>query len=140
MFLFFIPRNTCLSIVYLPSAITNLISLPYQTYLPYHHAAIFPPTPSSYNRLVPPLVFKRLVKYPANTHPHPLPPTPPEQLASTSLFGIGSQPTKCVRSYATPTLDMPATTSRVRRVRLVWIDSNTCVLLAADGSEARYRI
>ena len=62
------------------------------------------------------------------------------QTASSSLFGIGSQPTKCVKTYTTPPVMFPPNTSPIKLVKLVWVDTRTVVLLAADGSESRYRV
>lgn len=62
------------------------------------------------------------------------------QTASSSLFGIGSQPTKCVKTYTTPPVVFPPNTSPIKMVKLVWVDARTVVLLSADGSESRYRI
>ncbi|GFN77935.1 WD repeat-containing protein 7, partial [Plakobranchus ocellatus] len=62
------------------------------------------------------------------------------QTASTSLFGIGSQGTKLVRSYSTPAIAVNPVTNILKLVRLVWVDKNVVVLLTVDGKELKFTI
>ncbi|CAG5131600.1 unnamed protein product, partial [Candidula unifasciata] len=62
------------------------------------------------------------------------------QTASTSLFGIGSQQTKQIRSYSTPAISVSPVSNILKLVRLVWIDKNVVVLLTVDGQELKYSV
>lgn len=62
------------------------------------------------------------------------------QTASSSIFGIGSQQTKCVRQFTTKEIAITPLTNILKLVRLVWIDNRTVVLLTVDGSETKYSI
>uniref|UniRef100_A0A0B7AN27 WD repeat-containing protein 7 n=1 Tax=Arion vulgaris TaxID=1028688 RepID=A0A0B7AN27_9EUPU len=62
------------------------------------------------------------------------------QTASTSLFGIGSQQTKQIRSYATPAISVSPVSNILKLVRLVWIDKAVVVLLTVDGQELKYSV
>ncbi|KAK7474852.1 hypothetical protein BaRGS_00033924 [Batillaria attramentaria] len=62
------------------------------------------------------------------------------QTASSSIFGIGSQQTKCVRQFTTKEIIVTPLTNILKLVRLVWIDNRTVVLLTVDGSETKYSI
>ncbi|XP_052817918.1 WD repeat-containing protein 7-like isoform X2 [Mya arenaria] len=60
------------------------------------------------------------------------------QTASSSIFGLGSQHTKCVRQIATQPVPVQPHTNLLKLVRLVWTDVRIIVLLTADGSEYKY--
>ncbi|XP_071092027.1 WD repeat-containing protein 7-like isoform X2 [Haliotis cracherodii] len=62
------------------------------------------------------------------------------QTASSSLFGIGSQQTKCIRQYTTAPCQVTPVTNILKLVRLVWIDNRTVVLLTVDGTETKYSV
>ncbi|BFZ12796.1 hypothetical protein BsWGS_15834 [Bradybaena similaris] len=62
------------------------------------------------------------------------------QTASTSLFGIGSQQTKQIRSYSTPPISVSPVSNILKLVRLVWIDKAVVVLLTVDGQEQKYSV
>ncbi|XP_053401409.1 WD repeat-containing protein 7-like isoform X1 [Mercenaria mercenaria] len=62
------------------------------------------------------------------------------QTASTSLFGIGSQHTKCVRQIATQPIAVTPHTNLLKLVRLVWTDIRVLVLLTVDGTEHKYYV
>ncbi|XP_021343235.1 WD repeat-containing protein 7-like isoform X1 [Mizuhopecten yessoensis] len=62
------------------------------------------------------------------------------QTASSSLFGIGSQQTKCVKSAPTPPCPVTNLTNLLKLVRLVWVDPRTVIMLTVDGSEHRYSV
>ncbi|KAK6177982.1 hypothetical protein SNE40_012831 [Patella caerulea] len=62
------------------------------------------------------------------------------QTASSSIFGIGSQQTKCIRQYSVPKIEVTPLTNILKLVRLVWIDNKTVVLLTVDGSETKFSI
>lgn len=62
------------------------------------------------------------------------------QTASSSIFGIGSQQTKCVRHYTTQEILVTPATNLLKLVRLVWIDNRTVVLLTTNGSETKYSV
>jgi hypothetical protein len=62
------------------------------------------------------------------------------QTASSSLFGIGSQQTKCVKQTATPPIPMTNTTNLLKLVRLVWVDNRSIVMLTVDGKEQKYSV
>lgn len=62
------------------------------------------------------------------------------QTASSSLFGIGSQTTKCVRQIATKPIAVTPHTNFLKLVRLVWTDVRTIVLLTVDGNEHKYYV
>ena len=62
------------------------------------------------------------------------------QTASTSLFGIGSQQTKCVKSYASPPVNIAPNTNPLKLARLIWVDPRTVVLLTVDGTETKFRV
>ncbi|KAK3086238.1 hypothetical protein FSP39_015629 [Pinctada imbricata] len=60
------------------------------------------------------------------------------QTASSSLFGIGSQQTKCIKQTATPPVPVTNLTNLLKLVRLVWVDARTVVMLTVDGREQKY--
>ncbi|GFS16350.1 WD repeat-containing protein 7 [Elysia marginata] len=62
------------------------------------------------------------------------------QTASTSLFGIGSQGTKMVKTYSTPAIALNPVTNILKLVRLVWVDKYAVVLLTVDGKELKFSI
>ncbi|XP_064598877.1 WD repeat-containing protein 7-like isoform X2 [Liolophura sinensis] len=62
------------------------------------------------------------------------------QTGSSSLFGIGSQQTKCVKTSNTPPLTVNPLTNLLKMVRLVWVDNRTMVLLTVDGKETKYSV
>lgn len=62
------------------------------------------------------------------------------QTASSNIFGIGSQQTKCVKQLSTPPCHVTPMTNLLKLVRLVWLDNRTVVLLTVDGTEAKYTI
>ncbi|CAH1778713.1 unnamed protein product [Owenia fusiformis] len=62
------------------------------------------------------------------------------QTASTSLFNIGSQQTKCVKTFNAPPLEAGSSINILKLARLVWIDNRTFVLLYANGSESKYKV
>ena len=62
------------------------------------------------------------------------------QTASSSLFGIGSQQTKMVRTHTTPAISESSMTNILKLVRLVWVDKTTVVLLTVDGKELKYSV
>ncbi|XP_041377022.1 WD repeat-containing protein 7-like isoform X4 [Gigantopelta aegis] len=62
------------------------------------------------------------------------------QTAASTLFGIGSQQTKCIRQYTTPPCHTTPVTNILKLVRLVWIDNRTVVLLTVDGTETKYSV
>ncbi|KAJ8302878.1 hypothetical protein KUTeg_019274 [Tegillarca granosa] len=62
------------------------------------------------------------------------------QTASSSLFGIGSQQTKCVKQIPTPPCQVTNLTNLLKLVRLVWIDNKTIIMLTVDGKEQKYTV
>ncbi|XP_035824212.1 WD repeat-containing protein 7 isoform X13 [Aplysia californica] len=62
------------------------------------------------------------------------------QTASSSLFGIGSQQTKLVRTHNTPAISVSPISNILKLVRLVWVDKTTVVLLTVDGQELKYSV
>ncbi|XP_070197340.1 WD repeat-containing protein 7-like isoform X2 [Littorina saxatilis] len=62
------------------------------------------------------------------------------QTASSSIFSIGSQQTKCVRQYTTKEITVGPLTNILKLVRLVWIDNRTVVMLTVDGSETKFSV
>ncbi|XP_052824670.1 WD repeat-containing protein 7 isoform X2 [Octopus bimaculoides] len=62
------------------------------------------------------------------------------QTASSNIFGIGPQQTKCVKQLSTPPCHVTPLTNLLKLVRLVWLDNRTVVLLTVDGTEAKYTI
>lgn len=62
------------------------------------------------------------------------------QAASSSLFGLGTQQTKCVRQFVTKEITTNSMTNILKLVRLVWVDNRTVVLLTVDGSETKYSV
>ncbi|XP_076449576.1 WD repeat-containing protein 7-like isoform X2 [Babylonia areolata] len=60
------------------------------------------------------------------------------QTASSSIFSLGSQQTKCVRQYTANEIALPPLTNVLKLARLVWTDSRSVVLLGVDGSETKY--
>ncbi|KAL3860797.1 hypothetical protein ACJMK2_010864, partial [Sinanodonta woodiana] len=62
------------------------------------------------------------------------------QTASSSIFGIGSQQTKCTKQMATPPLQVLPHTNLLKLVRLVWIDNRSVVMLTVNGDEIKYSI
>ncbi|KAL8590241.1 hypothetical protein ACOMHN_006358 [Nucella lapillus] len=62
------------------------------------------------------------------------------QTASSSIFSLGSQQTKCVRQYTAIEIVLPPMTNVLKLARLVWTDSRSVVLLGVDGSETRYSL
>ena len=65
---------------------------------------------------------------------------PSPQTASSSVFGFGSNPTKCIKTFATPPFKVQASMNPMKLSKLVWVDARTVVLLTADGTETRYRV
>lgn len=62
------------------------------------------------------------------------------QTASSSLFGIGSQQTKCVKQTATSPIPVTNLTNLLKLVRLVWVDTRSIVMLTVDGKEHKYSV
>ncbi|KAH3775334.1 hypothetical protein DPMN_176735, partial [Dreissena polymorpha] len=62
------------------------------------------------------------------------------QTSSSSLFGLGSQHTKCVRQIATQPINVQSHTNLLKLVRLVWTDIRMVVVLTADGNEYKYYV
>lgn len=62
------------------------------------------------------------------------------QTASSSIFGLGSQQTKCVRTIVTAPIQVPPHSNPLKLVRLIWVDARTVVVLTVDGAETKYRI
>ena len=62
------------------------------------------------------------------------------QTASTSLFGISTQQTKCVKQTATPPIPVTNLTNLLKLVRLVWVDNRSIVMLTVDGKEQKYSV
>jgi hypothetical protein len=62
------------------------------------------------------------------------------QTASSSLFGIGAQQTRCIKTFTTTPIALGASTNSLKLVRIVWVDGRTVALLVADGTETRYRV
>ena len=62
------------------------------------------------------------------------------QTASSSIFSIGSQQTKCIRQFTTKEITITALTNILKLVRLVWIDNRTIVMLTVDGSETKFSV
>ena len=62
------------------------------------------------------------------------------QTATSSIFSIGSQQTKCVRQFPTKEITITSLTNILKLVRLVWVDSRTVVMLTVDGSETKYSV
>lgn len=60
------------------------------------------------------------------------------QTASSSIFGIGSQHTKCIRQIATKPIVVQPHTNLLKLVRLVWTEARIVVLLTADGAETKF--
>ncbi|XP_013407449.1 WD repeat-containing protein 7-like isoform X2 [Lingula anatina] len=62
------------------------------------------------------------------------------QASSGSLFGIGQQHTKCVKTFSTPAFHVNPAMNVLKLARLIWTDNRQVVLLMLDGSETRYRV
>ncbi|ESO96910.1 hypothetical protein LOTGIDRAFT_159662 [Lottia gigantea] len=62
------------------------------------------------------------------------------QTASSSIFGIGSQQTKCIRQYSVQPIPVTPLTNILKLVRLVWIDNKTVVLLTVEGKETKFSV
>jgi hypothetical protein len=62
------------------------------------------------------------------------------QTASTSLFGIGSQQMKCVKTHITQPFNIPLNANPMKLVKVVWMDSHQVVLMSADGQSVRYKV
>lgn len=62
------------------------------------------------------------------------------QTASSSIFSIGSQQTKCVRQFTTKEVAITSLTNILKLVRLVWVDNRTVIMLTVDGSETKYSV
>lgn len=64
----------------------------------------------------------------------------PFQTAASSLFNLGSQTTKTIKSCSAPPLNIQPNANPLKIVKLVWVDNRTVVILSADGTENRFRI
>lgn len=62
------------------------------------------------------------------------------QTASSSLFGIGSQHTKCIRQIATQPISVTPHTNQLKLVRLIWTEVRVVILLTVDGTEQKYYV
>ncbi|XP_055890768.1 WD repeat-containing protein 7-like isoform X12 [Biomphalaria glabrata] len=62
------------------------------------------------------------------------------QTPSSTLFGIGSQQTKHLRTYATPPIAASSVSNILKLVRLVWVDKTSIFLLTVDGQELKYTV
>jgi len=62
------------------------------------------------------------------------------QTATSSLFGIGSQQTKCVKTISTQPINCGPSTNPLKLARLIWVDPRTVVLLSVDGTETKFKI
>ena len=62
------------------------------------------------------------------------------QTASSSLFGIGAQNTRCVKSCPANPVMVTANMNPLKLARLIWTDSRTVVLLTVDRTETQFRV
>ena len=62
------------------------------------------------------------------------------QTASSSIFGLGSQQTKCVKTIVTAPVHVAPHTNLLKLVRLIWVDPRTVVRLTVDGTETKFRV
>ena len=62
------------------------------------------------------------------------------QTGSTSMFGIGSQQTRCVKAYSVPPVKLGSNTNPIKTARIIWLDNRTVVVLTVDGQENKFRV